>query len=215
MDGFSRILLEDHALQLPAEAQRYLGLVRDSAQQMGHLIEDLLAFSRLSRLPLNKQTVAPAEVVQKALAELGVGQEQRNVEITVGDLPACEADPALLKQVWVNLLANALKFTRSREAARIEVGFLPHSTPPGAAPGVGMDEVGTYFVRDNGVGFDMQYANKLFGVFQRLHRAEEYEGTGVGLAIVQRIVNRHGGRVWAEAEVDKGAAFYFTLEGGT
>jgi light-regulated signal transduction histidine kinase (bacteriophytochrome) len=181
---------------------------------MGHLIEDLLAFSRLSQLPLNKQTVAPAEIVQKSLAGLRAGQEQRNVEITIGDLPACEADPALLTQVWVNLLDNALKFTRKREAACIEVGFLPHSTPAGAVPGVGMDEVDTYFVRDNGVGFDMQYADKLFGVFQRLHRAEEYEGTGVGLAIVQRIVHRHGGRVWAEAEVDKGATFYFSLEGG-
>ena len=204
LDGYSRILLEEHASQLPAEAQRYLRLVSDNAQQMGHLIEDLLAFSRLSRLPLNTRTVAPAEVVRQVLEELRTGQEQRNVEVTIGDLPACEADPALLKQVWVNLLANAFKFTRKRESACIEIGW----TPPLAGE---RPVEGCYFVKDNGVGFDMQYANKLFSVFQRLHRAEEYEGTGVGLAIVQRIVHRHGGRVWAEAEVDKGATFYFTI----
>jgi len=202
MDGFSRILLEEYASQLPAEAQRYLGLVRDNARQMGHLIEDLLAFSRLSHLPLNKQTLAMAEVVRKALDELSAEQEERNVEVTIGDLPVCEADPALLKQVWVNLLSNAFKFTRKREEAHIEIG----------AKQTGGESV--YFVKDNGVGFDMQYVDKLFGVFQRLHRSEEYEGTGVGLAIVQRIVHRHGGGAWAEAEVDKGAAFYFTLGGG-
>jgi signal transduction histidine kinase len=207
MDGFSRILLEEYAPQLPAEAKRYLDLVRDNAQQMGHLIEDLLAFSRLSRLPLNKQAVAPVEIVQKALAELRAGQGERNVDVTIGDLPACEADPALLKQVWVNLLSNAFKFTRKREPARIEIGWIPPLSGEKTA-------AGCYFIKDNGVGFDMQYADKLFTVFQRLHRAEEYEGTGVGLAILQRIVHRHGGRVWAEAEPDKGATFYFTLGGG-
>ena len=215
MDGFSRIMIEEYASQLPAEAQRYLQLVRGNAQQMGHLIEDLLAFSRLSRLPVNKQTVAPDELVRQVLVDLQADQEGRNVEITIGDLPACEADPGLLKQVWVNLLANALKFTRKREEAQIEIGYLPHpSLPSPGGRGEG-GEGGAYFVRDNGVGFDMQYANKLFGVFQRLHRADEFEGTGVGLAIVQRIVNRHGGRVWAEAELDKGATFFFTLEGGS
>jgi PAS domain S-box-containing protein len=203
MDGFSRILLEEYALQLPTEAQRYLGLVRDNAKQMGHLIEDLLAFSHLSRLPLHKQTVAMAEVVQKALVELSAEQEGRKVEVTISDLPVCEADPALLKQVWINLLSNAFKFTRKREDAHIEIG----------AKQTGAESI--YFVKDNGVGFDMQYVDKLFGVFQRLHHSEEYEGTGVGLAIVQRIVHRHGGGAWAEAEVEKGAVFYFTLGGGT
>ncbi len=199
MDGFSRIMLEEYAPQLPSEAQRYLGLVRSNAQQMGHLIEDLLAFSRLSRLPLNKVSVAPLEVVNQVLADLLEDPESRNVKVTVGELPTCEADPALLKQVWINLLANAFKFTRKREDAQIEIG----SNQSGSGC--------VYFVKDNGVGFDMQYANKLFGVFQRLHRVEEYEGTGVGLAIVQRIVHRHGGRAWAEAEIDKGATFYFTI----
>jgi signal transduction histidine kinase/CheY-like chemotaxis protein len=220
IDGFSCILLEDYASQLPPEAQRHLNLIRDGAQQMGQLIEDLLAFSRLSRQPLNKQPVAPADVVRWALDELSPEQQGRRLEIIVGDpsagsgqaLPACQADPILLKQVFVNLLSNAFKYTRRREVARIEIGYLPHpSLPSPTGRGEGGEGGGAYFVKDNGVGFDMQYAHKLFGVFQRLHRAEEYEGTGVGLAIVQRIILRHGGRIWAEAELDKGATFYFTL----
>jgi signal transduction histidine kinase len=214
MDGFSRILLEDHATTFSAEAVRYLNLVRDNAQQMGRLIEDLLAFSRLSRMPLNKQHVDTADLVQKVLADLHTSYELRDMEISVGGLPSCQADPALLKQVWMNLLANALKYTRKHDSARIEIGFLPAVTLPSLHPGLEKEVAGAYYVRDNGVGFDMQYAHKLFGVFQRLHKVEDYEGTGVGLAIVQRIVLRHGGRVWVEAQVDKGATFYFTLEGG-
>ena len=139
----------------------------------------------------------------ETLDELRPSWKDRDVELRVGELPACWGDPALLKQVWVNLLSNALKFTRRREAAVIEVGAYEEGTHP------------VYYVKDNGVGFDMRYVGKLFGVFQRLHKAEEYEGTGVGLAIVQRIVHRHGGRVWAEAKVGQGATFWFTLEGGT
>jgi signal transduction histidine kinase len=202
MDGFSRILQEDYAPDLSLEAQRYLGLVRDNAQQMGSLIDHLLAFSRLGRHSLKRQLIAPTALVHQVIAELGAEQAGRAVEITVGDLPACQADPALLKQVFANLLENALKFTQTREVTRIEVGWMEQ------------DGEHVYFVRDNGVGFDMQYAGKLFGVFQRLHRAEDYEGTGVGLATVQRIVHRHGGRIWAEAEVNTGAAFNFTLGGG-
>jgi signal transduction histidine kinase len=209
IDGFSRILLEEYTSGLPAEAQRYLGLLHDNTQRMEHLIEGLLAFSRLSRKPLNKQKVAPAKLVREVLVDLSAEQEGRQVEFIVGDLPACQADPILLKQILVNLLSNALKFTRKRDTARIEIGC---ETSKGSEPTQGSGET-IYFVKDNGVGFDMQYKDKLFGVFQRLHRAEEYEGTGVGLAIVQRIVHRHGGRIWAEAEVDKGAAFYFTLGG--
>jgi PAS domain S-box-containing protein len=199
IDGFSRILLEDHASQLDAQAGRYLNLVREGAGRMGQLIDDLLAFSRLSRQPLLTQPVAPVDVVQQALADLRHEQAGRQVEIVIGELPTCQADPALLRQVYVNLLGNALKFTRGREPARIEIGCRE------------TDGVRAYFVADNGTGFDMQYAHKLFGVFQRLHRAEEYEGTGVGLAIVQRIVQRHSGRAWAEAEPDRGATFYFTI----
>jgi signal transduction histidine kinase len=199
VDGFSRIVLEEHAPQLPAEAARYLQLVRTNTQHMGELIDDLLNFSRLGRQPLKKQPLVPTSLVNQVLDELHDQQAGRQVEIVVADLPQCQADPALLKQVYVNLLTNALKFTRKRDVARIEVGCQP------------TDGETTYFVKDNGAGFNMQYADKLFGVFQRLHRNDEYEGTGVGLAIVQRVVQRHGGRIWVEAEVDKGAAFYFTL----
>jgi signal transduction histidine kinase len=199
--GFSRILLEEHAPHLADEARRYLHLVRDNAQHMGQLIDDLLAFSRLSRQPLKRQRVEYADLVRQVLEDLSGEHAGRRVDIAVGDLPLCQADPALLKQVLVNLCTNALKFTRQREVAVIEIGCR-------AAGGECV-----YFFKDNGIGFDMQYVGKLFGVFQRLHRASEYDGTGVGLAIVQRIIARHGGRVWAEAAVNQGATFYFTLGG--
>ena len=205
MDGFSRILVDEHSPELAPEAQRCLGLVRDNAQQMGHLVDDLLAFSLLGRQPLQKQSVDPAKIVGQALSDLRNEQEGRSVEISVGELPACQSDSALLKQVYFNLLENSLKYTRARDVAVIEIGYLDGNVSPGK---------GVYFVKDNGVGFDMRYTDNLFGVFQRMHRSEDYEGTGVGLAIVQRIINRHGGRVWAEAEVNKGATFYFTVEGG-
>jgi signal transduction histidine kinase len=202
ISGFSRILLEDYAPQLPHEAQHYLKIVDYSGQQMGQLIDDLLTFSRLGRVDLRRQPVPTAHLVRQVLEDLQAEQAGRRVEITLGDLLPCRAEPHLLKQVFVNLLTNALKYSRTREVAHIEVGC--------------REENGEciYFVKDNGVGFEMQYANKVFGVFQRLHRAEDYEGTGVGLAIVQRIIQRHGGRVWAEAAIDQGATFYFTLEGG-
>jgi PAS domain S-box-containing protein len=201
VDGFSRILLEAHAASLPAEAQEFLRLVRNNTQLMGRLIDDLLSFARLSRQPVRKQRVEPASLVRQCLEELGGEREGRRLEITVGDLPPCRAEPSLLKQVWVNLLSNALKYTRKRDVAHIEVGC--RTGGPEGAP--------VYFVRDNGVGFDMRYAHKLFGVFQRLHRAEDFEGSGVGLAIVQRIVQRHGGRVWAEGRPGQGAEFSFIL----
>jgi signal transduction histidine kinase len=201
MDGFSRILLEEHSKQLSPDAKRYLQLVRSNAQQMSDLIDKLLAFSRLGRQPLNKQSVMPIDIVNKVLEELQDEQAGRHIDVVIGDLPACEADPTLLKQVFVNLISNALKFTRRRETARIEIGS--------------QEREGTvvYFVKDNGAGFDMKYVNKLFGVFQRLHSTNEYEGTGVGLANVQRIIHRHGGKVWAEGEVDNGATVYFTING--
>lgn len=218
IDGFSRILLETHTASLNEEGARYFNLIRDNARRMGQLVDDLLAFSRLGKQPLKKETVSPLVIVSRALEELHAEQDGREVELIIGDLPDCEADPALLKQVFLNLLSNALKYTRAREKARIEVGALTISdfrsqiadwdSYPLKSEILNLNSK-IYFVRDNGVGFDMKYADKLFGVFQRLHRAEEYEGTGVGLAIVQRIVHRHGGQVWAEAEVDKGATFYF------
>jgi light-regulated signal transduction histidine kinase (bacteriophytochrome) len=199
INGFSRILLNEHASQLAPQAQRYLQMAQENAQQMGHLIDDLLSFSRLSRLPLKKQPVAPTAIVYQVLTKLRQEQENRQIEIAIDNLPICQADPALLRQVWINLLANALKFTCQRQIAKIEISYQQ------------IDSEIVYFVKDNGVGFEMQYAHKLFSVFQRLHRAEEYDGTGVGLAIVQRIVHRHGGRIWVEAEVNKGATFFFSL----
>jgi PAS domain S-box-containing protein len=199
MDGFSRAVIEDYGPQLPAEAQRYLQTIRNGAQRMGHLIDDLLTFSRLSRLPLNKRTVDMAGLVQDVLDDLGGQREGRQMEVRIGDLPPCRGDAALLKQVWINLLSNAFKYTLKREAALVEIGSTVEQGEQ------------AWFVRDNGTGFDMRYVGKLFGVFQRLHRAEDYEGTGVGLAIVQRVIHRHGGRVWAEAAVDRGATFHFTV----
>jgi signal transduction histidine kinase len=204
IDGFSRILIQDYIKDLPEDAQEYLRDIRTSTQQMGHLVDDLLAFARLGRQAVKKQMVDFDKMVQQCLHELEGERKDRKVEISVGELPPCPADPALLKQVWTNLLSNAIKYTGQREAARIEIG---------SAPGEGAESV-VYYVKDNGVGFDMRYAHKLFGVFQRLHKAEDYPGTGVGLAIVQRIVLRHGGRIWAESQPNQGTTFRFTLSQG-
>jgi signal transduction histidine kinase len=201
IDGFTRILLEEYSAPFPDEAKAFLKLVRDNTSQLAQLVDDLLAFSRLGRLALTKQPVDPGKVVRLCLSEMQDEQIGRQLEIVVGDLPSCQADPILLKQVWTNLISNALKYTRKRAAARIEIGcdMQPNK-----------DVI--FFIKDNGAGFNMKYADKLFGVFQRLHRAIDYDGTGVGLAIVQRIIQRHGGRVWADAQVDQGATFSFTLE---
>jgi signal transduction histidine kinase len=205
IDGFSRICLEEHAPALPDEAREYLHDIRRNTQHMGRLIDDLLTLSRMSRQPIHQQAVSMTALVRQCLEDLRREREGRRVEVIVGELPDCEGDPSLLKQVWMNLLSNALKYTRPRDPAVIEICC---GAPPQDKGGVQ-----PYCVRDNGVGFDMAYAGKLFGVFQRLHRAEEFEGTGVGLAIVQRIIHRHGGRIWAEAEPGKGATFCFTLGG--
>jgi len=184
---------------MPAEGRRYLAIIREGAQRMGALIDDLLTFSRLSRMPVSNQPVDMAELVADALDELGVKEGDPKVQVRLGHLPPCQGDRALLKQVWLNLLSNALKYSRNRDTSVVEIGC---GTQDGKQ---------VYVVKDNGTGFDMLYANKLFGVFQRLHRSDEYEGTGVGLAIVQRVIHRHGGSVWAEAALDKGATFFFTV----
>jgi PAS domain S-box-containing protein len=201
MDGFSRLVIDEYASQLPGDAQRYLDRVRQGAQQMGLLIDDLLTFARLARQPIHRQRVDMNGLVHLVADQLLGQHDGGPVALTVDNLPDAHADASLLRQVFINLLSNALKFSRTRADPRIDVTYQPGGGKP------------VYAVRDNGVGFDMRYADKLFGVFQRLHRTEEYEGTGVGLAIVQRIIHRHGGRVWAEAQIDKGAAFYFTLGG--
>ncbi len=199
MDGFTRILHEEHASEFSPEARHDLELVRANAQHLSALVDDLLDFSRAGRQPLTKVHVAMTSLVQQVLSELELERRVRAVEITLRELPSAEADPQLFKQVWVNLLSNALKFTRPRSPARIEIGAVLQG-----------DRI-AYYMKDNGVGFDMRYVEKLFGVFQRLHSVEEFEGTGVGLAIVARIVERHGGQVWATGTPDKGATFYFTL----
>ncbi len=200
VDGFATILSRKYSAQMPEDARRLLNQVTTSAQRMGQLIDDLLRFSRLGRESLSKRPTNISGIVQSVLEELRKDHSGRKIDVRVESLPDCNGDSALLRQAFVNLLSNAFKYTRQRENAVIEVGCRRETGE------------NVYFVRDNGAGFDMQYAEKLFGVFQRFHRAEEFEGTGVGLSIVQRIIQRHDGRVWAESTVGKGAAFYFTLE---
>jgi signal transduction histidine kinase len=199
--GFAELLLAQYADALPAEARESLRHIRDSTRRMARLVEDLLTFSRLGRQPLRREVVSMAELVRGCLAELRGEAAGRRVELRLAELPGCEGDAALLRQVWLNLLSNALKYTRGRDPAVVEVGCR-------AAGGGG---AAVYFVRDNGAGFDMAQAGRLFGAFQRLHPAEEFAGTGVGLTIVRRVVERHGGRAWAEAEPGKGARFSFTV----
>ena len=199
IEGFVEILTAGSAECLDEEARRHLDTIAGSAKQMGRLIDDLLAFSRTARAELTKGPADLGTLVQAVIRDLGQESRNREVEWVIGDLPEVEADTALLRQVLLNLLGNALKYTRTRKLARIEVGAKSNQ----------IEQV--IFVRDNGVGFDMRYAHKLFGVFQRLHRASDFEGTGVGLANVRRIIYRHGGRTWAEAELNKGATFYFSL----
>jgi signal transduction histidine kinase len=201
IDGFSKILQDKYQEQLPSEAKHFLSMVRDSARDMGQLIDDLLAFSRFGRQELVKQTFSMTDLVNEVIDKLKIDEKNkdRNIQITVENLPDSEGDRALLKQVVYNLLANAFKFTKNSARPMIRIGVNLQ------------DDVPVYYIEDNGAGFDMRYVKKLFGVFQRLHRAEEYEGTGVGLAIVERIITRHGGKVWAKSEPGKGAIFYFTL----
>lgn len=199
VDGFSQIIEEDYGPKLDVEGKRLLGVVRAETRKMGRLIDDLLSFSRTGRCEMNMTGIDMNGLARSIYNELTALNPGRNVDIRVGDLPAASGDQSMVRQALVNLMSNAVKFTRTRETAVIEIS------------GEGRDVENVYAVKDNGVGFDMQYAHKLFNVFQRLHAAEEFEGTGVGLAIVQRIIHRHGGRVWAEGVAGQGAAFYFSL----
>lgn len=198
--GFARMVREDFAASLPPNAVAQLDRITSNATKLGQLIDGLLTFSRLGRQPLNKRQVTPATIVKRVLEDLQPEQAGRRIKMQVAHLPDCDADPTLLQQVFANLLSNAIKYSRQRDPAVIEVGSRRENGHC------------VYFVKDNGAGFEMEYVHKLFGVFQRLHSPEEFEGTGVGLAIVQRIIERHGGRIWAEAQPDKGATFYFTLQ---
>ncbi len=199
IDGFSVILLDMLKSSIDPQSRRYIEKIRENTRDMSRLIEDLLNFSRMSRQSLLRMPVKPDEIAAETLNELRADRQGRNIEFVIGTLPDAQADPLLLKLVFSNLLTNAIKFTRDRDPARIEIGAL---RPAGKV---------VYFIRDNGVGFDMQYANKIFGVFQRLHTGSEFEGTGVGLAIVQRIIHRHGGKIWVESRPGEGTTFFFTL----
>jgi len=202
IDAYVRIVEEDHRADLNDEVQRCLGIVKKAVGQAGELIDDLLEFSRLGRIGMDLRPTKMTELARETADELALTQSWQDIDLTIGDLPSCQGDWRLLKLVWANLLSNAFKFTRGRPLRQIKVGWLPDDRQADGC---------VYYIKDNGVGFDMKYVHKLFGVFQRLHLKDEFEGTGVGLAIVQRIVQRHGGRVWAEGKLDGGATFYFSL----
>jgi PAS domain S-box-containing protein len=198
--AYSELLQKQASSSLDDKSRRYVQTILESAKRMGNLIDDLLAFSRLGRAEAKMRAVDLQQVVKEAIAEVSRDTRDRDIAWKIGALPACHGDSSMLKLVVVNLVSNAVKFTRMRTRAEIEIGCVDKDN----------DEL-EVFVRDNGAGFDMQYANKLFGVFQRLHLAEQFEGTGIGLATVQRITHRHGGQVRAEGAVDQGATFYFSL----
>ena len=199
IDGYSKILQEDYASTLDHEANRLLQIIRKNAHRMGHLIDDLLDFSRLGRKELNRTVVDMNTLVENISQELAGHETNRKIEFTVKPLTEVVGDVSMMRQVWINLISNALKYSRKQEISKIEVGCKYENNQV------------IYYIQDNGVGFDMKYSDKLFGVFQRLHKMEEFDGTGVGLALVHRIVSRHGGKIWAEAYVNQGATFFFFI----
>jgi signal transduction histidine kinase len=198
--GFTELLQKHSDPVLDEESRGHIGMILDAANRMDRLVDDLLAFSRIGRAETQKTTVNLEQLVRGVVSEMAPDTKGRDIVWRIGALPICHGDPSMLRLAFANLLSNALKFTRTRPKAEIEIGSLNH-TPSEMV----------VFVKDNGVGFDMQYKDKLFGVFQRLHSQQAFEGTGIGLATVQRIIHRHGGRVWAEGSVDNGATFYVAL----
>jgi light-regulated signal transduction histidine kinase (bacteriophytochrome) len=199
VSGYVELLNKHYQSELSEKGHHYLDSIADSVHVMGMLIDDLLQFSRSGRTEMRQSDLDMNEIVKEVIESLHKDNPDREIEWVKVKLPSVCGDEAMLRLVWINLLSNAVKFTRTRKKARIEIGVRREKKEL------------VFFVRDNGVGFDMQYAQKLFGVFQRLHPTEEFEGTGIGLANAQRIVLRHGGRIWAEAEPDKGAVFYFSI----
>ncbi len=199
ISGFSQIIVEDHSSQLNDEIRRYLKLIQDNSHLMGRLIQDLLAFSRLGRQRIIKSKIRMEKLVQEVFDGLITQVSDRKIDFQLSSLPDAVGDPSMIRQVFVNLLSNALKFTKYLEVARIEVGYRLEK-----------DEI-IYYVKDNGAGFDRKYVDQLFRVFQRLHTTQEFEGTGIGLALVKRIIVRHHGRIWAEGNTNQGACFSFTI----
>jgi signal transduction histidine kinase len=199
IDGYSQILKEEYGDKVDKEGNRLIGVVINNARRMGHLIDDLLDFSRVGRKELLRSTIDMNEFVKPILDELLEHEKERKIAVDLRAMGRANVDIGLFRQVWVNLISNAIKYSRNKESAVVEIGLSK----------INGDD--TYYIKDNGAGFDMQYSNKLFRVFQRLHKVTEFEGTGVGLALVKRIVERHKGRIWAESEVDKGSTFYFHI----
>ncbi|HEY1800023.1 MAG TPA: ATP-binding protein [Terriglobales bacterium] len=200
MSAFSQLLTEEYGSKLEPDARHYLDRIQESARRMGQLVDDLLKMAQISRRALSSVKTDFNSLLNEVVKDLQPECAKRDIRWQIGELPSVECDPGLMKQVFMNLISNAVKYSRRRETAVIEVGLMTKE-----------DESRVIFIRDNGAGFDQRYADKLFGVFQRLHRAEEFEGTGVGLATVQRIIKRHGGKIWALGELDKGSTFFFTL----
>jgi light-regulated signal transduction histidine kinase (bacteriophytochrome) len=201
IDGLSRMVLKKYADKVDVKAREQLTTVREAAKKMAQLLDDLFAFSRARAQEIKADTVNIEELAKHAFEELKPGIGNRNIQLKMKSLPSCHGDSSLLRQVFVNLFANAIKFTEPREIAFIEVGSIEKG-----------EEI-EFYVKDNGVGFDMEYKDNLFNIFQRLHGSDDFEGTGAGLAIVRRIVEKHGGNVWAESKLGEGATFYFTLPG--
>lgn len=199
IDGFSRILLEDYTEKLDDEGKRILNVISKNTLRMGQLIDDILSFSRLGRKEMSLAEIDMKQLAGSVVNELTSIDKNLDINILIDPLPSARGDAAMIRVVFVNLIANAIKFTGPRNTAHIKIG------------GRTENQENIYFVKDNGVGFDMQYKNKLFGVFQRLHSLEEFEGTGIGLSLVKQVIDRHNGRVWAEGKVDEGAIIYFTL----
>jgi light-regulated signal transduction histidine kinase (bacteriophytochrome) len=199
IDGYSHILEEDFASSLGSEGLEACRIILNETQLMTHLIDDLLSLSRYSRTLMTLNSIDMKQMVQSIVTEQVGNSVEHSLEIKIGDLPAAVGDPVLIRQVWVNLISNAIKFSAKKENARIELS------------GESLDGENIYKVKDNGAGFNNDYADKLFGVFQRLHNSKEFEGTGVGLAIAKRIIQRHGGRIWAEGSLNQGAEFSFSL----
>jgi light-regulated signal transduction histidine kinase (bacteriophytochrome) len=197
--GFTAILEEDYSSKLDDEARRITGIIKANTLKMGHLVDDLLAFSRTGRQELLKTTVSMTGIVIEIINEIKAGGSNHRIEWNTGALADVNADVSTIRQVWINLISNAVKYSGNQEKPRIDIGYNRQQ------------DRYVFYVKDNGVGFDNRYRDKLFRVFQRLHSAEEFEGTGVGLALVEKIISRHGGSVWAEGEVGKGASFYFSL----
>jgi len=231
VQGYVEMLGHDADTSLSDKGKRYMKTIADASKEMGELIDDLLAFSRMARSEMSQTRVDLNNLVKDTLRDLESATRGRHIVWKIPPLPAVQADPAMFRLVLMNLLGNAIKFTRPRDPAVIELGIVEEESNTGQheqkgdnspgrsdgsvkTPGSGdLDSQITFFVRDNGVGFDPQYTSKLFGVFQRLHRSDEFEGTGIGLANVRRIIARHGGRTWAEGRLNEGAVFYFTASG--